>query len=148
MIKWLLFSVLSINALSIGEVRKLFETASTKETDNEKLYDLTAGYTMDYKPIIYAYHAAAEMSKANHTIWPIAKLNHFNTGKHQLEKVIQKYPNLLELRYIRYAVQNGSPDFLNYKSNMSEDKKLLLSKMDDQSWPTSFKKTVRAVLEL
>lgn len=148
MIQFILLSIFSINATSIVEVRELFKTAADVEADNDKLFEMTSGYTMDYKPIIYGYHAAAEMTKANHTLWPLAKLEHFNTGKHKLEKVITKYPEMAELRYIRYAVQNGSPDFLGYKGKMSEDKKYLEAHMDEQSWPSSFKATVKAVLEL
>lgn len=148
MIQYILFSIFSFNATSIVEVRELFKTAADIEADNEKLFDLTSGYTMDYKPIIYAYNAASKMTKANHTMWPLSKLEHFNTGKNKLEKVIAKYPDMAELRYIRYAVQNGSPDFLGYKTNMAEDKRYLLNHMEDQTWPSSFKNTVRAVLKL
>jgi hypothetical protein len=74
-------------------------------------------------------------------------LSHFSKGKNQLEEVIRKYPNEIELRYIRFAVQNGSPFFLGYKEDMAADKKIILAKLDQQDWSFDFKNTVKAVLK-
>jgi len=147
MIIYFLISLLHVNAVDMSEVRRLFTIASKNEVANTQMFELTDGYTMDYKPVVYAYHAAAEMTKANHTAWPISKLSHFTKGKTQLEKVIAKYPQLLELRYIRYAVQNGSPSFLGYKENMASDKKKIKANINKQDWPAGFKKTVNTVIE-
>lgn len=147
MMFYLLLSLLHVNSVDMSEVRRLFTIASKDEAANNQVFDLTSGYTMDYKPVIFAYHAAAEMTKANHTSWPLSKLNHFNKGKFDLEKVIAKYPNEIELRYIRYAIQNGSPSFLRYKDNMASDKKKIKANLDKQKWPSDFKNTVNTVIE-
>jgi hypothetical protein len=148
MITFLLISALSINGLDLSQVRKLFTIASTDEKANTKLFELTSGYTLDYKPVIYAYNAAAEMTKANHSNWPISKLQYFNAGKSRLENAVKKYPNLLEIRYVRYAVQNGSPSFLGYKGDMLTDKQKIKKELTAQDWPSDFKETVTALINL
>lgn len=147
MIIYLLLTVFHLNSVDVTEVRRLFTIASKEEAANTKMFELTSGYTMAYKPVVYGYHAAAEMTKANHTSWPVSKLSHFSKGKNQLEEVIRKYPNEIELRYIRFAVQNGSPFFLGYKEDMAADKKIILAKLDQQDWSFDFKNTVKAVLK-
>ena len=129
------------------EIRSLFTKAAEVEKCNNELLKLTDGYTLDYKPIVYAYHAAAEMTMANHTYWPISKLNYFNSGKDKLEKAVRSYPNLLEIRYIRYAIQKGSPGFLDYQSNLEEDRKMILENLKNEDWSPSFKSQVLNFVE-
>jgi hypothetical protein len=73
-------------------------------------------------------------------------LSYFNKGKAKLEQVLKKYPDNIEIRYIRYAVQKGSPDFLGYRSNMKEDKIKIKAKINDTDWSNAFKIIVKKVI--
>ncbi|UKN03615.1 hypothetical protein K6119_08830 [Paracrocinitomix mangrovi] len=128
-------------------MRELFTKIDQEEAINDKLLKLSSNYTMDYSPEAYAYHAAATMTKANYVFWPGTKLSYFNEGKAELEKVIKKYPQNIELRFIRYAVQKGSPSFLFYSDSMEGDKKLIQEKLDNSDYPESFKKIIRATIK-
>lgn len=142
MMNLLLWLGLSLSVSDMDQVRQLFTSASKHETKNSELLKITDGYTMDYKPVVFAYHAAAEMTMANHTFWPVSKLSYFNSGKDKLEEVVKKYPKIVEIRYIRYAVQKGAPSFLDYKDNMTEDRKMILNNYKKTDWSDSFKNTV------
>lgn len=142
MINVLLWLSLSLTVSDMNQMRDLFTAASESEEKNEQLLKITDGYTVDYKPVVFAYHAAAEMTMANHTFWPISKFNYFNSGKEKLELAVSKYPKNIEIRYIRYAIQKGAPGFLDYQSNMSEDKKMILKNYSKAKWPKTFKNTV------
>src|SRR5690606_3467593 len=132
------FSTLQLFALpDMVTVRDLFSKASVDEKANNELFDLTKSYSLSYAPIIYAYNAAAEMTLANHTMWPTAKFDYFSSGKSKLESAIKTYPSNVEMRYIRYCVQQGCPFFLNYSSNLSEDKKYVLANLDKTDWSES-----------
>ncbi|MFZ9453813.1 MAG: hypothetical protein ACO27Q_01140 [Bacteroidia bacterium] len=77
-------------------------------------------------PVYRAYAAAAHMSMANHVWNPYSKWNYFNEGKTQLEKLIQSYPALIELRYIRYTLQRYAPTMLGYTTHQKSDREILL----------------------
>ena len=131
----------------LDKMRSLFEIASKDETANEKLMKISDGYTLDYKPVVFAYHAAAELTMANHVTWPGNKLSYFNGGKYKLEAVIKKYSSNIEIRFIRFAVQSGSPSFLGYKSNMTEDEELIRKNISKSNWSVSFQKDVLTLLD-
>ena len=138
---------LSLLVSDMNKIRDLFISASEDESKNIELLNLTQGYTVDYSPVVYAYHAAAEMIMAKHVILPTSKLSFFNSGKKKLEMVINRYPNLVEIRYIRYAVQKGAPSFLDYQANMSEDRKFVLANYKKMNWSKTFKSTVFEVVK-
>ncbi len=147
MINLLIWLSLSLSASDMNEVRELFTAAAESEAKNEQLLKITDGYTVDYKPVVYAYHAAAEMTMANHTFWPLSKFNYFNSGKDKLEKAVKKYPQNVEIRYIRYAVQKESPGFLDYQSNLTEDRNMILKNYHQTNWPSHFKNKVIAFVK-
>ena len=50
--------------VDLPEIRQLFTMAADDKEACDKLFELKDGYTLDYKPVVYAYHAAAEMTHA------------------------------------------------------------------------------------
>ncbi|MBD3637953.1 MAG: hypothetical protein HUJ25_11415 [Crocinitomicaceae bacterium] len=134
--KALLYIALFMSAqVDVDQVRSLFTVAHEDKAANEKLLEFTDGYTLDYKPVIYAYHAAAIMTMANHISWPGTKLSYFSEGKEKLEKVVKAYPDNVEIRYIRFAVQYGSPTFLGYRSDLDVDRNFVLEHLDAADLP-------------
>ncbi len=136
-----------VNTIDIIHVRDLFSKASENEEANLELLELTKGYSLNKNPTLYAYHAAGKMTMSNHVFWPSTKLEYFDEGKEMLEAVIEKYPKLVEVRFIRYSVQKGAPSFLEYDSNMEEDRKYVLNNMGRTKWSPNYKKEVRTYLE-
>jgi hypothetical protein len=130
----------------LTELRDLFAKASKDETANQKLFDLTKSYSLSTFPVYYAYNAGAEMTLANHVTWPGTKLEYFNAGRERLQAAVQKFPQNVEIRYIRYCVQQGCPFFLDYASNLEEDRKFILANMNQTDWSESYKKQVREFL--
>lgn len=58
---------------------------------------------------------------AKHAFNPMAKLNSFKKGRKLLDEAAEQDPNSAEIRLLRYAIQENSPSFLGYKSNLSKD---------------------------
>ena len=80
---------------------------SNDKNINENLFN-------GYKGIYY-------IMKCNFIINPYKKILYFKKGKEILEKSIQKDPQCIELRTLRYSVQNKAPKFLSYNHNIYED---------------------------
>lgn len=71
------------------------------------------------------YYALASMMLAKKYKNPFTKLSYFNKGKTLLEDAIENDKGNIELRFLRFAVQNEVPPILLYFNNMEEDKEML-----------------------
>lgn len=111
----------------ITKIRGLYDRAAAEEVAAEKLRELTKNSSHE-DPLLYGYKGAAHMMMAKHVANPFKKLSHFNKGKDIFSEAIQAAPENVELRFLRFSVQAEAPGFLNYKQNLEEDKRILLSK--------------------
>ncbi|OJV51813.1 MAG: hypothetical protein BGO31_08450 [Bacteroidetes bacterium 43-16] len=121
-------------ALDLEYVRKSYEQAVKNEKLCSSLIEQLSGQTNN---VVYlGYLGAFQTIWANHTSNPLAKLNTFNKGKKHIEQAIKAAPDNVELRFIRLSIQVNCPDFLNYSSNIKEDKKFIktnLHKIESKS---------------
>ena len=63
----------------------------------------------------------------------ILEVNNAKEGKEQLERVISHYPKDIELRFLRFCVQDGTPAILDYKLNMDEDSQFIKNNISTSS---------------
>lgn len=117
----------SITDHSINDVRMLYIKSSTDERSCEKLIALLQTYDENNNSLLAGYKACATMMRANFKINPFVKLFNFSAGKNLLENCIEADPENIELRFLRLAVQNNVPEFLNYRNSIPDDKQLLLN---------------------
>ena len=80
--------------------------------------------------LLLGYKGAAQMMMAKHVINPLSKMSHFSKGKKAFSKAIEDQPSNVELRFLRFSVQSETPEFLGYKDNLEEDKKMLFLNID------------------
>ena len=136
---WIIISLLlsltnsQAQELNLSELRELYIEASFEEDKANKLYELTKNSSIenDYKN--FSYHAIAILLKSKFSINPIDKLKSFGECKKQLEKVISQYPKDIELRFLRFCVQDGTPAILDYKLNMEEDSQFIKNNISTTS---------------
>lgn len=115
-------------ATDLEYVRQHYEQAVKNEKLCQTLIDQLSEETGNITCL--AYLGAFQMIRANHTSNPLSKLNTFNKGKKNIELAIKKAPENVELRFIRLSVQVNCPDFLQYNSNINEDKKFIRSNIN------------------
>jgi hypothetical protein len=116
----------------IVAIRELYEIADkTKENYNKFIAILGISKSLDAATKL-GYDGASEMIAAAHAYNPLTKLKHFNTGKKILEAAIFNNKNNIELRYLRYTIQEHSPSLLAYKSDMQEDKIFLMQNISEK----------------
>ena len=123
----LLFSLTNSLAqeLNLSELRELYIEASFEEDKANELYELTKNSSIESGYKKFTYHAIAILLQSKFALNPIDKLKSFGEGKEQLEKVISQYPEDIELRFLRFCVQDGTPAILDYKLNMEEDSQFI-----------------------
>ena len=115
------------NTPSEKVVRDLFKKAAKEESSCKTLVSILEKYNEKNNPLMAGYRACATMMLANYTFFPINKLQKFSEGKDLLEKSIKSDPENIELRFLRFTVQNKSPNFLGYNKEIDGDKTFILN---------------------
>ena len=100
------------------ELRKIFERAVFQEVSCDSIIDFCKGKISQKSE---AYLGAALILKAKHVNSPISKVSFFRKGRKKLDDVIDKNPNFVEYRWLRYSLQKNAPDFLDYNKNLMLD---------------------------
>lgn len=85
------------------------------------------------------YLASATMQKAQFAIAPWTKYNYFRKGKKHLEEFIEKYPDNIEARYVRFLVQTHAPFFLGYNNQVHSDADFIRSNIDEEDLSIAYR---------
>lgn len=108
------------------KMRDLFSIMNKSEKNTLLMMKQAALCEKQHLLLSKAYLAAAEMSMAKYKVNPYSKITIFNKGKVKLEEVISRDTTNIELRYIRYTIQDNIPSILGYAKQMPSDKVYLL----------------------
>ena len=91
-------------------------------------------------PASEAYIAAMFFMKSRFTTFPIRKYKYFKKGKLVLDKLVDKYPEMVEIRYIRYLLQHKVPKFLGYYEHRATDFEMISIKLTESDLPIQYKR--------
>ena len=109
----------------LDEARILFFQFDENKQASKQMLSLLQGVN-NPSPIVEAYMGVAIAAGADHEMSPIAKYRRFSEGKNLIEKAIKKLPDDAEIRMLRLSIQTAAPVFLGYRSNLEEDKKMMI----------------------
>ncbi|AEH01938.1 hypothetical protein [Lacinutrix sp. 5H-3-7-4] len=121
---------LSLQTLNIKEVRLAFKEAGQNDAKIEAFYNSLDTVKKTDNVVLVAYKGAATamMAKTKKTIKE--KKEGFIKGVELVEYAINKAPNNIEARFIRFGIQENTPKLLKYKANMEEDKYFILNQFN------------------
>ncbi|MBL7885275.1 MAG: hypothetical protein JNJ52_00875 [Flavobacterium sp.] len=125
-------SLLAFALQDLSSVREQYSEATKSQKNAEDFYNLVANASKDNK-VMLGYKGAAIALKAKFAKDRKAKKSLFIEGVKLIENAIKSEPNNIELRLIRLSIQENTPKILNYKSNINEDKKLILTNFGKQN---------------
>lgn len=113
-------------------VRENYILASQSKEKAEEFNRLMVSYSGENKTLL-AYKGASIALKAKFASDRKTKKELFTKGITILEQAVKADSNNAEIRLIRLSIQENTPKILNYKANISEDKKLILTTFDKQN---------------
>jgi hypothetical protein len=123
----LLFAMLGVNVFVLGQIKpaefnkarfyRLLSEGTKTELDQQ--LDVLKLSSFEGKE---AFEGTLLMRKAGIIGGAKKKLNLFKAGNRKLEDSIKKDSLNVEYRFLRLIIQEHSPGFLGYKSNMENDK--------------------------
>lgn len=95
----------------------------------EKIESLLEKYEKISNPnsVLNVYKGALYIKKSSYLSSPGDRVDSFIIGKALLENEINNYPDNVEYRFIRLILQEQTPPVLRYKSNIKEDKEMIIN---------------------
>lgn len=108
----------------LKKIRYLYISSVESKANTEKLLNEVQAQSGQWM-ICKGYEGVANMILAKHSYNPYAKLSYFNKGKLLLEEAIAKDSLNIELRYLRYNIQENAPFFLGYNQKLDSDRTFL-----------------------
>ena len=103
------------------EVRKAYYLAVDNEESLKAFETMLINFNNPDNTIL-GYIGMSFMLKAKYSWLPNDKWNYFNKGKKFLESAILKDPNNIELKFMRFCIQNNTPTFLRYNKDLEKDR--------------------------
>lgn len=110
-------------------MRVLFEELNKSKTSAIHLKTVSGNCQNVTPSVKQAYQAAAEMALSQYKSNPISKISAFNSGKKLLEQSILSDTANIEIRYIRFTIQDNVPFILGYNTEKARDKLFLINKI-------------------
>ncbi|MCF8260094.1 MAG: hypothetical protein K9J12_04915 [Melioribacteraceae bacterium] len=140
-----------VPAPMLDEIRHLYYS-SVEEEDYVEVFEtfINNNFSNDLlaeSPVLAAYNAAIISVKAKHAFWPLTKMNYLDTSMVALETVIQKAPENLEIRFLRFSILHYVPSFLGYSKELESDLEMILRLLNNGKTSGLDEKTVRGVVD-
>lgn len=112
---------------NVVEVRNLFYRAAKSEAAADSLFAQMQQISELDGPAMMGYKSMSHFMVCYHSINPYTKYKYFLSGKGLMEDAVKKYPDDIELRFLRLTIQLNVPSFLGYSNDITSDKKMILS---------------------
>lgn len=120
----LLISLLSLTESETNQIRSQYRKALTDESVIANFKTLASKHTLH--AVGKAYYGTALALEARASWSPATKMSNAKAAHKSLNEAVKIDPANIEIRFLRLSFANGTPDFLEMKGSMADDKKILL----------------------
>ncbi len=131
--------------MNLDEIRRLFSEASDNELKTSQLYTILEEQTSQ-NPILLAYRASAEALQAKHAWNPLTKWANIAKSMQLFQQAVDIEPNNIEIRFLRYSIQNNTPSILGYSGNLAEDKQKMIDLFPKSDVPDKMKAEIKKII--
>ena len=136
---------------TVNQIRKLFYEAVESEEKLEELENFFNKNFTDkaliYHPALLAYTGAIDALKAKHAFNPFTKFSRVLSSLNTLERAVNREPNNLEIRFIRFSILHNLPGFLGYGKERNDDMMVIVSQLAEKDYTRYDPKLQKDVIE-
>jgi len=119
----------------LNDIRSRFSQAVKSEESCLNLYNEMMQQKGKQSATFNCYLGVVTVSMAKYTSNLFTKLDYFQSGKKLIEAAIKDEPYNVELRFLRYTIQEHVPFFLDYSSDLDADKKMIMESLEFLNMP-------------
>ena len=113
-------------SFNMQEIRDAYILASYNMKGCDYLQELINKCESKHDPHILGYKIANDLFRSKHYKNPVKKYSVFKKSSNKLDSLIQRNPELVEIRLLRYLVQYNAPSILGYNNNIDIDYQLIM----------------------
>ncbi len=115
-----------VQAANLDQIREDY-IASINDSDKADKLCNQLEEVKNPSALIMAYLGSVQAIKAKHAWNPVSKLSYLKQGFATIDKAVEKDPNQLEVRFLRFSLEFYVPTFLGYSKNLMNDKNKIVS---------------------
>lgn len=119
----------SLSTDELKKVRSLFEQASESSEKTEKLKQLTIKQN---SALCKGYHGISYALSAKHAFNPYTKLNYVKKSLSLLNDAVLADNKEVEIRFLRFSVEENVPSVVSFVSHINEDKKFIIENLNNK----------------
>lgn len=136
----LIFIFLSVNSYAesilVDEIRNIkvaVHRAIESSAVTDSLY-LALKSESNQSPLMVAYIGTLEALKAKHSWNPYNKIKFVSLSQKTMKKAVERDPNNLEIRFMRFTIQHYTPSFLGFSKDLDEDRKAIVRQFKNRKF--------------
>ncbi len=136
----------TINYLRIN----FYEAVENKDLTYQLISYIEKTFSSDvekYMPVILAYRGALEALQAKHTYNPFSKVSYLISSLNKIEQAVEKNPDCLEIRFIRFSILHHLPGILGYRQELREDTDSIVTLLEKQDYSLLNSKIQQGIIE-
>jgi hypothetical protein len=115
--------------LTIDDVKKKYNQAIYNSNEAKQLDKLLSNQKLQNN-LMLAYYGATKGLLAKHASNPFNKLSYLDESLKHINSAVNKEPNNIEIRYIRFTIQSQIPEFVGKSKDFYTDKYFLISAVE------------------
>ncbi|WP_419700949.1 hypothetical protein [Mucilaginibacter sp. NFX135] len=97
--------------------------------------------------IIDGFIAGVQALKAKHAWNPYSKIKYIKNCEKTFEKAIEVDPHNIEIRFMRFSVEDSVPGFLGYNKNIATDSKEIITQLGKKNYGTADKELTVEIIK-
>jgi hypothetical protein len=142
----LLMSFAEANAPAPKIVRKqlLLALESRKLTDS---LDKVFTSLPNKSPLNLCYLGVVQALKAKHAWNPYYKVKYLNDAQKTLQTAVNREPDNVEIRFMRFSIEHNVPGFLGYTKHLIADKEEMIKQLERRYYATADQDVVVTIIK-
>jgi hypothetical protein len=126
---YLLIGFISVSFIHVDEILELRTSFQKALTSSKSATDLNTLTAKQETAIKKAYHGVSYTLLGKHATNPIKKLEYLKKGLPILNQAVQDKPLDVEIRFLRFSVEENVPSFVQIERHVSTDKYFLVNNL-------------------
>lgn len=127
-------------------IRKQLLLALEKRSLTDSLYNtLTAA--PNKSPLNTCYLGVVQALKAKHAWNPYYKVKYLNDAEKSLQLAVNREPDNMEIRFMRFSIEHNVPGFLGYTKHLVADREEMIKQLDRKYYATADQDVVVTIIK-
>jgi hypothetical protein len=127
-------------------LRKQLLEALEKKNLTDSLYKVFSA-APNKSPLNTCYLGVIQALKAKHAWNPYFKVKYLNDADKTLQTAVNREPDNIEIRFMRFSIEHNVPGFLGYTKHLVADREEMIKQLDRKHYTTADHEVVVTIIK-